>query len=504
MSKFGIRVGNFLARYGITTEKSSIRLATEAGKNLVDDVAARGGRINKTVIEQSFAKSLPKRLRPEILTKREEMIPYYVNTGYSEQQARQILKGNFFALCVPNGTKKSPIYIPIVESNHGDLEAYTAHELEHALEKNNRISNKIRRKTSRAYFRIMSFFNKNFMQKLVKLTIFTDGIQNDLMAASKLGEIVHDGDVIYCPPIKGKLYKLAGIDKPEFISELEKILKKYVDCDSHGNLNTIIFNVLQSIFKSEISAYTVGGKVHEYAINMKNRTSSQTARVYTYKDMLEVINKAKKTYLKKLFTNKLAPSNRYQTKSDLLMLAKGYKQKIFLSKIVKHLNEDQREWTYLYMKTSPKYLENFMRAVKDENIQSLRSLKDECGNPIYSFSGEALFQAPPEKIAEFAKIAEEKTADGLYKYQYAARGINHPRFDLIKKIADVEINGTHPYHNVSGIMYLLSGEKVELAYKRILKAKEFNFEISGRLGNEIIEESRKMSHEEVIKRLFGI
>ena len=182
--------------------------------------------------------------------------------------------------------------------------------------------------------------------------------------------------------------------------------------------------------------------------------------------MQNVVKREKKLYRKNMIHGRLKPD--YRSEKDLLALAKNEQEAAFMQNFCSKLNEDGKHAMYKYIQIKPDYISCMMRGLKTPELKQILSIKTVEGAPVFSKSAqEALVQASPERIKAFAEIAGEMTADGAYKYKHAAQAINHPRFDLIKKIADIEVNGKNPFAECAGSLYLFSAEEVEQIYKTI-------------------------------------
>ena len=130
-------------------------------------------------------------------------------------------------------------------------------------------------------------------------------------------------------------------------------------------------------------------------------------------------------------------------------------------------------------------------------------MKDTNGKLFSTITQEALMQASPERLKEFAQIAGERTSDGLYKYKGIALAINHPRFDLIKKIADIEINGKNPYAQIAGNLFMHNEKELENLYN-FLVSTEPNVNKRSELIKQINRKFLTVTNTEQLKVLLGV
>lgn len=510
MNNLSIKLGNRLAKNGITTRKSSIRLATETGKVLSEKVVVGEKNITAADMTAALEKVLPTCLYPSVLTKKEDMIPYLINSGYSKKQAKDLIDTmQYMASCVPNGNDISPIFVPNSETDDINV-ALFAHELEHSLERNSVLKRKrikFEEKVMTLFFRIFDKKGKFAKQRLEiaeMLNYISSQIQYSLGLFLKFGNNTNaKKQIIDCHPDKESIYKCLGFSDEMAKQKMTEILRSFVDCNAHGKYNNAIFRFLKNIFSDEIAAYTAGGNVHEEIIRNPEVTVAQTLRSIIYKDMIEIIKEDKKTYRKNRIRGNLKPQHIFFEENDIMKLAKNDAEKKYLLEIMPKIRESHKRDLYNYMIIKPDYLEVFIKNIENSDYKYISDLKSSDGVPVYKQAGDILVQASEEKLKEFAKIADEKTKKGEYKYQYAAFTINHPRFDLIKEIVDIEINGENPYLMIADLA-MLSEEELKMVHDEAVKAKAENRNIFPELYSFVLSVISEKNKNEMIKLLFGV
>jgi len=507
MNNIGVQLGNRLARVGITTRKSAMRLATETGEALTEKINSGKNNLTKEDIAGVIGKVIPKALRPEILTERDEIVPYLVKSGYDETQAKTISNIPYNAMTVPNGNDIPPIYVPL-QGNDNDTVPSFSHEIEHSLEDSNRISRN--RNKAKGIFRgiySLLFDRKEKIEKFrmewhEQLNYMSGQIQILITNIGGMASLLNPNNSTFnCEPNKESFYKLLGLSEKDVKANLHEILQNFVDCDSHGKYNKAVYTFLKWLFSHEIPAYTVGGKIHEKIINAPNTTSEQTARVFLYEDMLDVIKEDRKTYRKNRIRGNLKPQHIYFEDNDIIKLARNEEEKDFLAKLISKARVAHKAQIYKYMLVKPDYAEVLIHNLKNSKLGCI--IESDAKKPVYTTALDFISLATPEKIDEFAKIAGEKTADGKYKYQNAALSINHPRFDLIKEIADIEIDGKNPYWEVTGSMILFSEQELEKIYQKISEAAEHGTDIAYVINVIISKKTGKMTPSEILKLMLG-
>ena len=77
----GMALTKLTSRFGVLSKKACVRLATETGYKLVDTTKQIGRPLNIKEIESVFAETLPKKCRPQIITKTEDVADILKNRG---------------------------------------------------------------------------------------------------------------------------------------------------------------------------------------------------------------------------------------------------------------------------------------------------------------------------------------------------------------------------------------------------------------------------------------
>ena len=74
------------------------------------------------------------------------------------------------------------------------------------------------------------------------------------------------------------------------------------------------------------------------------------------------------------------------------------------------------------------------------------------------------------------------------KYRYLARHIEHPQFDKLKQIADIEVNGNYPYHYfVEDIPRFFSSSQIDDICAEALVAQKNGSDIAAKIAQQIDE-----------------
>ena len=96
-----------------------------------------------------------------------------------------------------------------------------------------------------------------------------------------------------------------------------------------------------------------------------------------------------------------------------------------------------------------------------------------------------------ERIAEFAQIAGEKTKDGCYKYTGLSVLLEHPKYETLKKFADIESKeGENIFANRLHIIKDFSNEKIDEFYNKAINS-----------DTEILLTEIDEQHEALMKKL---
>ena len=136
----GKLVTKCISKFGLCSRKAAIRLATETGQKLVDKSVKLGRDLTTKEVETVF-ETLPKRLRPKIITSAEQGAKEWSSRTKMTLKESEELIDNASGCVFMAGRKKSPmlinpVEIPLFNISSVDKCALYAHELEHALEYN--------------------------------------------------------------------------------------------------------------------------------------------------------------------------------------------------------------------------------------------------------------------------------------------------------------------------------------------------------------------------------
>ena len=228
MQGLGKLVTNCFSKFGLCSRKAAIRLATETGQVLVDKSAKLGRDLTTSEVESIFKQTLPKRLRPKIITSAEQGAREWSNRTKMTIQESEGLIDNAAGCVFMAGRKKSPMLInpkeiPFFNPSTVDKCALYAHELEHALEYN---------------CRPLWIIKRKFLEPLKLLTKDKAKYHRDI---NNLGLNFQ----LSLPQNNSNNY--------------EQIIKEL----THGNKTKI--KTLKQFMDIEIPAYTTGNNVEKYA-----------------------------------------------------------------------------------------------------------------------------------------------------------------------------------------------------------------------------------------------
>ena len=516
------------AKFGVCTRKAAMRLATETGYKLVDESAKLGRGLTIEEIEKVFSQTLPKKLRPKLLGSREDVQRMFENIGYSKEVAHmQAYNPNLGGGCVPAGSGKQPIFIERGNFDFQTENSYIAHEVEHALERNNRLKAIYARKMCMPLLALKSLFNKNFIdslgkfaEKIKKLEVYGLQAENKTatMAIEKIkpnGKEMEFVTTLSCEPTRKGIMALNGLSsEARYQTRIRSAIRKLVNPKTKGSQNNFRFKFIKHIIDGEIPAYTVQGKVQEYAYKLSDgQIATSTGTSIVYKDALKILKNERRLYLKNKLLGRLKKPSVYQTDKDLLRLLSSKEDKEIIEKMIKTMNDEQKEELFKAIRKNPKVIDNikafkeamtvdgksiydgYLGVVADINPEILKNpdfIKiakiTEFGDPAYAFQLSKIAKASPEKIKQFAQIADEKVlVDGQYerlKYHALSNCLESPKFDSLKKITDINLE----YENyICDMNHLLTGEQIDLILKEAIEASK--------KGNLIIEKIERIIKE---------
>jgi len=316
MSLFGIAVTNITSKFGLLSRKASMRLATETGKKLFDKSQQLGRTLNKSEIENTFNEVLPKKCRPKILTNKNDCVPYFKEIGFSEQQAKLKLD-KVGGVSVPNINGKRLVYVPIDKYDNVSIASITAHELEHTLEANHRPQNLIHKIIDQIK---MKRIKPEEQRKYIRIASCGETMQDTIK--DKFGVIGVPGKTIDYGATASDISKQQGYKSEQgLFSQIRKILRNRLNLNPKTKgYNTIPkYNVIDYTLDMEKPAYTVQGKVEEYALNLTDKNKSEASVIVSlYDTAKKVVKQEKKRYLKNKILGRLKSNERLLTGKDKL------------------------------------------------------------------------------------------------------------------------------------------------------------------------------------------
>ena len=350
-SAFGIAITNLTSRFGIVSRKAAMRIATETGYKLVDKSREVGRFVNKEEVEQIFG-TLPKRLRPKVITNN-EYANILRNNGISELEIeKELANQSVGAACVFNGTKKTSIWLPydrIQTSSPQEMQttitnSKIAHELEHALETNNRILWIFRRKISKIKEFFGKLFDKNYIEKM-------NDIENDI---HRFERRIYNGipvkrvdgkQLLKCPPTVEDIDKF-GKENYSYglIDKLREAMRRYAHPEHQGSEQSKRFNEMIKFLNLEKPAYQVAGNVDRYDFNLQaGENPFYTGVAKGYEAAIDVAKQERRIYWKNKLLGKLKKPIKYTDDKDLLKYATSQEEKQIMLDLIKGLNREQKQ-----------------------------------------------------------------------------------------------------------------------------------------------------------------
>ena len=544
----GLAITSLTSKAGILSRKASMRLAAETGKKMVDRTKELGRGLNKAEVEEVFAQTLPEKCRPQIITTKEEIYPFMRNMGVTDEQiAQQISNPAMGAACIPNGAKKQPIYVPLGKFPTDIENSLTAHELEHALERNNRVKNIFLRKYAK------------FVQNVRKMA---DNISGTSIAAkyndkaAKTGLDTQTAQVRlqmengtfnqYCidrfNPMEHALTTEAtqeGLAKANGLSSVEDLYTKireslrlnYSAGDRANSCGRQRFRILHQVLDAERPAYTVESEVERYAFNLGEGQIPKSKGTAILYEIAQKANKAEKiAYYKNKLLGRLKIPNQYTTEKDIYKLFSDKADEQIAKALVKDMNLQQKISLFYAIRNNPQSIRNikaFLDATKDmsnggyknyidaiiniepkfltnPDFMKIAKIQGEDGFPVYINALEYIPKMmSEEQIRAFAQIAETKGLRGVYKYKTLYQCTDSKDFDKLKAFADIEIKGNaevkgyNPYADIgyTEIPYLPSEKINEFSFRAQEAAKKGEDIMSQleREASQFLSETRSMT-----------
>ena len=453
---------------GLASKKQCIKMATNTGKELVDLMQSTGRNLTKADIDSVFERTLPKGFAPKILTEREEMIPYFIKSGMSKETATIYAQQPYIgAATLSSEGNKAVVYLPLPQNGQKAGERAIplfAHELEHALELNQRLGKKITRKVSALLTKILKKIKPEILDRAGNLSMRFHEFECQIQLANNTGSYHHTPRFLDCNATKDGILQLNGIDENKYITQFKDIIRHFADSSSKGSKNRSTFRTYIERLKLEVSAYKTEGDVQAYASKIgEGQISAATGTSIIYKDTIKLLRKEKWNYIKNLFRGKLNKPTVYQTDKDLFNLFDNPADKELMKKYITGLNYQHKQNVFNVLSKNPDRLNtyvDFIKAVKQAgsrfsyraHLCCLENMSDEAMKnpdiikiagigkdvPEYAYCLENIAKAKPERIADFAQIAGEQSAGGIYKYHNLVNRLDHPEYETLKKIASIE------------------------------------------------------------------
>lgn len=523
MSSFGKFVTSVTSKFGVISRKAAVRLATETGMAIVDEGARLGRKLTVDEMHSVMKATLPKRCCPNLLHTREEVAQQLANAGFGDiQKARQAANNpNLMGGCVGNGSKKTTIFVqthPLLPAQY-EYSKF-AHELEHALETNNRLKGIWMRKTAplRMLFLKFRMGTKNFQELQQLGQASSSRFQVELQKAHNT--VLGQGNPVLSGfPSSESLMQLNGKTEGRYFAGIRNVLNQFANGKVKGSENNRLLSHLRKVMDSEIPAYTVDGKVLEYAQCLKaGQYSVSTGTAVLYRDAQKVIRQEQKLYWFNKFFGKLRKPTIFHTQKDLINLARNKEERKILESIAKNMSTDNQKMLFTTLKSKPNSLAN-IKVFRDATMVNGKSLYDDSlnaimdldpklldnpdfvklmrlqaptfGYPAYGDSLQELAKTSPEKLKQFASIADEVVMmgdDAILKYQCLARHIEHPQFNQLKQLVDIKVNGTYPYHYiVEDMPRYLTSKQIDDACKEALEAQKKGSDVVAKIAQQIDE-----------------
>jgi len=454
-STIGLAITALTSKVGILSRKASIRLATETGEKVLARKGELGRNLNVEEIEQVFAEVLPKKCRPKIITTEAEVRECLKRDGLNEEQINaQIsgcIKNHMAAAMVFNGTRKCPIFIPregeswLPDALKSYLEtmapATVAHETEHALEKNCRVFDVFKRKTSGIRRFFGKLFDKNYIENLsnreVAVHNFEADIQQSLIPTANRNPETGVIKMNCEPTIESISERLGG---ENFAEKLRQIMReKFASGVNKGSEQNKRLKLMSYWMDMERPAYEVTGKMEEKIYGLKDGENGiSTGIAKGYEAARQIAKQERRTYWINRLLGRLKKPNVYVTDKDILRHASNKEDREILIQMIAGMEKEEKISLIRFLSSnqgqekSIKNLHKFLEATKIDgkplytNLEYLEGISTEtlinpdfikiaklsdasfCGTPAYKWALKDIAKCTPEQIREFAKIADTK------------------------------------------------------------------------------------------------
>lgn len=542
-SSFGIAITNLTSKVGILSRKACIRLATETGEKTLAKKLELGRNPNKEEIEQIFAGILPKACRPKVITQDSEVYECLRKSGFTDEQiAKQIKSGEDIAMAaanVGNGTGKMTYWIPyerhtqikdpfVKQYIDTNFPALIAHEMEHSLEKNCRIKDILRRKSSKFRIAFFKLFDKNYLEKVNQRQIGIHEFEGEMQKA--LGSTTAEfdrttGNIRFkCKPTVEDISKLF---KEEQGISLEKKLRmfirdNYATSQNQGSETNKRYKLLKFWMDMERPAYEVGGQIERKIAGLKEDQYALDEMVAKgYEAAIDIAKQERRTYWKNKLLGRLKKPSIYLSDKDILKHAANKEEKQILTNIIKDMSVEQKK-SFIKVLSSLEGQPNGIKVLNQfiekttidgknfwlNSIHKLVGINPEMFNnpdfikiakitnkdglPVYEYAMKDIANAKPEIIKRFAQIAgenytQELNVNGMnvtkqnFIYEYLVCFLDSPNFNELKAFCEIKVDGKTPYCDLLFGLSKLPPERIkanlELAQKSAKEGKSVFQEI---------------------------
>ena len=341
-----ITLTNLTSKFGILSRKAAIRLSTETGKKLVDKSREIGRVLNKEEVESVFVQILPKKCCPKIITTKTEVANILRKQDLTESQiAEQINMPYIGAATILNGRKKCPIWIPFENfEKTPELQPFAnsliAHELEHALEKNHKISEIIKRKMSDIKKFLGQLFDKNYIERIHRREMEIHKFEQEVHK-SVLPSIDKSTGLLTCEPTVEAIDTLIKSKKQKGLLEnLREIMRRdYAGGANQGSEPNKRLKLMKYWMDLERPAYEVTGEIDRYTMGLSNgQNSVHTAISKSYEGARRVAKQERKDYWKNKLLGRLRKPNVYVNDKDILSYARNNEEKNILTSLLDKLD----------------------------------------------------------------------------------------------------------------------------------------------------------------------
>ena len=293
MSAIGFAITNITSKFGLISTKAAKRLATEAGKKLVDRTNELGRELNEADIKEVFEKTLPKCCRPRVIGN-EEQLNKFLTRNYGKSLAQDIgedIKEAVAEYC-PSVFVRGPIWLPVkdIVSNKHFVPAVTAHELFHALEGNNTYYGLLKRKVWLPYKVLRSIY-----RNLMKIPDYSNNFEHTVF------------DEVYCKMTETSATEFAkAVLNGEYENRIRSVIRKVIDPRSNNTSRYDYINSRVLQIKPEIGAYDVGAQVERYGLKIgDSEVSIQEARSIFCQEVKRILKEEEELFLKNKLSGRL-------------------------------------------------------------------------------------------------------------------------------------------------------------------------------------------------------